>query len=301
MTDRRAYLLVNVATIIWATNIILGRALRADIGPVTLTGIRVIVASIVFAVLLRRQIRRETFHGLGMLILMALTGIVGFPILLYFSLHYTTAANAAIITAISPLATLPLAAVMLRARIVPREILGMLISLLGVALIVGVSAITLGVNLGDTLSIVDAVIWAFYSVIGRMAMRSRDALATTGAAFMVAVPIMLPLMAMEWKVAPPVWNPTVLLLAVYIGVFPAAIALLSWNSGIRRLGPARAMAFYNTLPLYTSILGWAVLHEHLGWTQVVGGLLVFAGAMLAAWRPLSGVGKSSKAVRSARS
>lgn len=285
MTDRRAYLLVNVATIIWATNIVLGRALRADIGPVTLTGIRVAVAALFFAWLLRRQLSRDLFRGPGLLILMALTGIVGFPILLYFSLHFTTAANAAIITAISPLATLPLAALMLRTRIVPREALGMVISLLGVALIVGLSAVTLGANLGDALSIVDAVVWAFYSVIGRMAMRSRDALATTGAAFMVAVPMMLPLVAMEWQVTPPVWNPTVLLLAVYIGVFPAAIALLCWNAGIRRLGPARAMAFYNTLPLYTSLLGWAVLHERLGWTQVVGGLLVFAGAMLAAWQP----------------
>lgn len=285
MTDRRAYLLVNIATIIWATNITLGRALRADIGPVTLTSIRVVVAALFFAWLLRRQLSRDLFRGLRLLILMALSGIVGFPILLYFSLHFTTAANAAIITAISPLATLPLAAVMLRNRILPREILGMLISLLGVALIVGVGAITFGFNLGDTISIVDAVIWAFYSVIGRMAMRSRDALATTGAAFMIAVPMMLPLMAMEWAVTPPVWNPTVLLLAVYIGVFPAAIALLCWNSGIRRLGPARAMAFYNTLPLYTSLLGWAVLHEHLSWTQIVGGLLVFAGAMMAVWQP----------------
>ena len=285
MTDRRAYLLVNLATIIWATNITLGRALRADIGPVTLTAIRVAVAALIFAWLLRRQLSWQLFRGLRLLLLMALTGIVGFPILLYFSLHYTTAANAAIITAISPLVTLPLAAVMLRSRIVPREILGMLLSLLGVALIVGFSAISFGVNLGDTLSIIDAVIWAVYSVIGRMAMRSRDALATTGAAFLVSVPIMLPLTIVEWTVMPPVWNPTVLLLAIYIGVFPAAIALLSWNAGIRRLGPARAMAFYNTLPLYTSLLGWAALHEPLHWTQIVGGGLVFAGAMLAVWQP----------------
>ncbi|MFN8498901.1 MAG: EamA family transporter [Anaerolineae bacterium] len=285
MTDRRAILLVNIATIIWATNITLGRALRADIGPVTLTSIRVVVAALFFVWLLRRQLSWQLFRDLRLLFLMALTGVVGYQVLLYFALHYTTAANAAIITAISPLATIPLTVIMLRSRIVPREILGMLISLLGVALIVGFGAITFGLNLGDTISLVDAVIWAFYSVIGRIAMRSREALPTTGAAFMVGVPLVLPLMLLEWTVTPPTWNPTVLLLAVYIGVFPAAIALLCWNSGIRRLGPARAMAFYNTLPLYTSLLGWAVLHEHLGWTQVAGGLLVFAGAMVAVWQP----------------
>ena len=112
---------------------------------------------------------------------------------------------------------------------------------------------------------------------------------------------MLPLMLIEWMVLPPVWNPTALLLAVYIGVFPAAVALLFWNSSIRQLGPARTMAFYNTLPLYTSLLGWAVLHEPLQWTQVVGGALVFAGAMLAAWQPTSKADKLAEPVSSAGS
>ena len=64
MTDRRAYLLVNVATIIWATNIVLGRALRADIGPVTLTGIRVAVAAKALGATHSRVLLREVLPNL---------------------------------------------------------------------------------------------------------------------------------------------------------------------------------------------------------------------------------------------
>ncbi len=47
--------LVNLATITWATNMILGRYLRNDIGPLTLAASRFLIASLLFAILLRRR------------------------------------------------------------------------------------------------------------------------------------------------------------------------------------------------------------------------------------------------------
>lgn len=282
MTDRRAFLLVNLATLIWASNITLGRALRADIGPVTLTFFRVLIASLVFAVVLRRELSPKLFRGWPILLAMAATGIAGFPVILYWSVQFTTAVNAGFITAVTPLLTLPVAALWLGDRLNPRQALGMGVSLLGVALIVGIGALTVGVNFGDLLSLFDALVWAVYSVIGRLAMRTRGALAATGAAFMLAVPLLIAPAAWEWTRQPPAWTPTLALTVLYIGVFPAALALLAWNSGIRRLGPGRAMAFYNTLPLYVAALAVAFLGEPLRWTSLVGGALVIGGGLLAA-------------------
>jgi len=47
--------LVNVATFTWATNMILGRWLRDDIGPLTLAAARFTIAAFLFAALLRRR------------------------------------------------------------------------------------------------------------------------------------------------------------------------------------------------------------------------------------------------------
>lgn len=282
MSDRRAFLLVNLATLIWASNITLGRALRADIGPILLTFCRVLVASLVFAFVLRRELGPRLFHGWPILLAMAVTGIAGFPVILYWSVQYTTAVNAGFITAITPLLTLPVAALLLGDRLNARQTLGMLVSLLGVALIVGMGALTVGVNFGDLLSLFDALVWAVYSVIGRLAMRTRGALAATGAAFMLAVPLLVVPAAWEWTRQPPTWTPTLALTVLYIGAFPGALALLAWNSGIRRLGPGRAMAFYNTLPLYVAILAVVLLGEPLRWASVVGGALVIGGGLLAA-------------------
>ena len=206
MSDRHAFLLVNLATLIWASNITLGRALRADIGPVLLTFFRVLIASLVFAFVLRRDLGLRLFRGWPILVAMAVTGIAGFPVILYWSVQYTTAVNAGFITAVTPLLTLPVAALLLGDRINARQALGMVVSLLGVALIVGVGALAVGVNFGDLLSLFDALVWAFYSVIGRLAMRTRSALAATGAAFMLAVPILVVPAAWEWTRQPPTWT-----------------------------------------------------------------------------------------------
>jgi len=48
-------LLVNVATFSWATNIVLGRWLRDDVGPLTISAVRYVVASLLFWALLQRR------------------------------------------------------------------------------------------------------------------------------------------------------------------------------------------------------------------------------------------------------
>jgi drug/metabolite transporter (DMT)-like permease len=52
---RLAYLLVNLSTLLWAGNITLGRALRGQVGPLTLTAARVTIAGLLLLLLFARQ------------------------------------------------------------------------------------------------------------------------------------------------------------------------------------------------------------------------------------------------------
>lgn len=71
---------VNVATLGWATNITIGRYVRGEIGPLTLTAARHVVAAIVFTLLLRHVSPEERRSGRNLLPLlgMAAAGIVFF-------------------------------------------------------------------------------------------------------------------------------------------------------------------------------------------------------------------------------
>ena len=195
---RLAYLLVNLCTLLWATNFALGRLLRDDIGPFTLTAARFTVAGMIFTVLLLRRPPAERKPGRYWphLLAMGVTGVFGFGSLLYAGLRFTTATNAALINGTGPLVIGLLAALTLRERFGRRQLIGALISLAGVAVIVsGGSWETLAhlrLNAGDLLVLAAVATWGIYSVLSRIVSRERSALAITALSTWFGLPLLWP-------------------------------------------------------------------------------------------------------------
>jgi drug/metabolite transporter (DMT)-like permease len=289
---RWAYVFVNLSCLMWASNFVLGRILRDEIGPLTLTTSRFVVASLFYAVVLGRFAIKERLlpRHWALLAGMALTGVLGFPLLLYRGLQLTTATDAVLINATGPLMTAVLAAILLKERLFPRHVLGGFISFFGVALIVSGGSFERlrdwHVNVGDLYVLLAVVLWGLYSVISRRATQSRSVFSVTVISTWMALPLFLGAGAVGWQPASTNWSWHLLLAVVYIGVFPSAAAFLSWNEGVRRVGPNRAMVFYNMLPVYGSILGVILLGESLGAQHVLGGGLILAGSFIAIWPEL---------------
>ena len=293
-----AYLLVNIATLFWASNIALGRALRDQIGPVSLSAARFLVGGLIYAVLFQAIARNQASaptnegvknHGRWHTLILAgmgLSGVFAFPILLYQGLKYTTAAHAAMIIATGPLFTLLFSAVLLRQKVRIKSIAGMLISLVGVGFVIGAEALVPGgqakVNPGDLLALAASALWGLYSVLARMAIQSRSTFSATALSTWMAIPFLVIAGGVELQSVAFTPTPQVLLGAVYIGIFPTVISFLAWNEGIRRVGPGQAMAFYNMLVVYGALLGALFLGEALTWQVLLGGALVVAGGVTAA-------------------
>jgi drug/metabolite transporter (DMT)-like permease len=289
---RWAYALVNLSTLLWASNFILGRMLREEIGPLTLTAARFTIAALLYGPLLARLIARNRLPRSGWLAMvgMAMAGIFGFSGLLYRGLQLTTATNAALINGTGPLMTAVLAAILLSEKLLGRYILGAFVSLAGVTLIISGGSFQVflqwQVNTGDLLILFGVGLWGLYSVFGRVATRSLSALSATALSTYVALPLLLMSAAFEWQRTPPILDGYVMLAILYIGIFPSVVAYLAWNEGVRRVGPSRAMAFYNMLPVFGSIFGVILLGEPFGWSQLTGGTLVIAGSLISVWPDL---------------
>ena len=101
----------------------------------------------------------------------------------------------------------------------------------------------------------NVALWGLYSVMARVVTRRRSTVSATAFATWAALPLLLPLALIESGQKPPELSPNLLLAVLYIGIFAAFVAFLAWNEGIRRVGPTRAMAFYNMLPVYGALLG----------------------------------------------
>lgn len=280
--------LVNVATCAWATNIIIGRYLRGQIGPLTLTAARYAVASVVFALLLRDRPAAERKPGMDLKLLgvMALTGVVLFAPALYFGLRFTTAINGTLINGLGPLLTAGFAAWLIKEPFSVRQVIGSVAALAGVAVLLsGGAASSPGgyrLNPGDLLIVLAVLFWALYSVAVRTVVKHRSPLSATALSMFMGLPILVLAAIVESVLVPVRWTVAMAGIVVYLGIVPAAIGFLSWNAGIKYLGAGGAMVFYNTLPLYGALFGFLFLGETLGPAHVAGGALILVGGLVAA-------------------
>lgn len=291
LTSRaKAVLLLNAATFLWATNVLLGRAMRGQVGPWTITGTRCLVASLCFLALwlFRSEgsqpapTRREWL----LLALMGLSGALGFQVLQYAGLKLTTAANAGIVNATNPVVTMLLARAFLGVPIGLVAALGAFLSLCGVALLVlgsgaGVSG---GVNPGDMLVLSAVTLWGVYTIAGKALLDKRDSVWVASISTWLATPVALMPAAFECAKTPPAPTPSLLLGLAYIGIGPAFAAFLAWNEGVRRIGPNAATVFINTMALYATILSALVINEPPTIGALAGGALIVTGCLVALWR-----------------
>lgn len=282
--------LVNLATLTWATNMVLGRWLRADIGPLTLAASRFLIASLTYAVLLRQRPVEERRLGSDrwLVLGMALTGVTLFAPSLYLALRFTTAVNATLINGFGPLITGVLATLLIHEPMSRRQLSGAVVGILGILILISGGSLAFWqkaqVNIGDLIAIAAVTLWGLYSVLGRRVMRHRSALSATAFSAFLGLPLLLVAALWEMQRLPVQSSPMLFAAILYIGVAPTVIGFLAWNAGVRRLGASGAMVFYNTLPLYGALLGTLFLGEALGLFHLVGGLLIVGGGLWAARR-----------------
>ena len=143
----------------------------------------------------------------------------------------------------------------------------------------------MAINRGDAIMLFDVVLWALYSIMGRVVMRRRSTLSATAYATWLALPLLLLFAALEIRGAPPALTSAGAIGVLYIGVFAAFVAVILWNEGVRRTGPTGAMAFYNMLPVFGALLGALFLGERLAGPQLAGAALVVLGGLVSAlWK-----------------
>jgi drug/metabolite transporter (DMT)-like permease len=288
MPSLAGVILVNVATLSWAGNIALGRLVRAEIGPLALSATRFLIAAPIFLFLLSRRPAQERRLGRDapLLLAMALCGVSLFAPTLYLALRFTTASNATLINGLGPLVTGFLAMVLIQEPMSRRQAAGALAALLGVVVLISGGSPTflnrMAFNVGDLIMIAAIILWSLYSVLSRKATRRRSSLSATAFSVFLGLPLLLLAGGWEINVLPVAASMNLWPILLYMGIAPTVIGFLAWNEGVRRLGSSGAMVFYNTLPVYGSLLGHFFLQETMGLAQVAGGALIIGGGLWAA-------------------
>jgi len=288
-----AYLLLAAAVLCWAGNFVVGRWLRMSAPPVALTFWRWTVALAVLAPFTFSQLRGQwpvVRRSWKILCLLALFATVLQHIPIYWGLRETTATNAALLNATSPIFIALASVLILRARLSAPAIFGTLVSFAGVLVIVSRGSLdalrTFELNTGDAWILLSALSWAGYTVCLRWRpaeLRGLDLLTLIAA---VSVAMLGPLCAIE-AAAGRVLVPSVESIAgiAYVGVVASVLAYVAWNHGVAQIGAARAGPFMYLMLVYTPMLSILFLGERIEPFHLAGAALIIAGIYLATVRP----------------
>jgi len=287
------YLLLTLPSLFWAGNAVVGRAAVNVIPPVALAQIRWSLAFLLLLPFAWTALRRDLpalRRSFPTVVLLSLTGISAFNTMLYWSLQYTTAINATLMQSTGPLLIGLWSLALFRDPLTRRQIVGVLVSLLGVAVIVlqGELArlVSFRLNAGDLAVILAMALYALYSAL----LRKRPAVAPLSfatATMGLGAVFLLPLAAAEAisgrAMEPP--GPGALAAIAYVAIFPSILAYLCFNRGVELIGANRAGPFFHLIPLFGAILAFTFLGERPQLYHAVGAALVIGGVVLASRPP----------------
>jgi len=288
-----AYLLLAFAVLCWAGNFVVGRGLRFEAPPVALTLWRWSVALAVLAPFTVTHLRHRWAvirRSWKVLCLLALFATVLQHIPIYWGLRDTTATNAALLNASSPIFIALLSVFLLDQRLSALAVFGTLLSFIGVIVIVSrgnVAALRqLELNTGDVWILASAMSWAGYTVCLRWRppeLRGLDLLALIAA---ISVAFLAPLCVLEIAAGRTlVPTPAAIGGIAYVGVVASVLAYIAWNHGVARIGPARAGPFMYLMLVFTPLLSIGFLGERIEPFHFAGAALIIAGIYLATVRP----------------
>jgi drug/metabolite transporter (DMT)-like permease len=202
-----------------------------------------------------------------------------------YALRFTTATTVALIFGTLPIFTALFARGSGVEHLPLRFWIAAALSFAGVALVAIGSGGNLSSNLkGDMLALAGSATWAAYSVAIGPLMR-RYSPFRLSAVFLLAVTVAL-LAAGSQQIADQSFHFGAL---VWIGfafavLGPLVITNLLWFTAIDRVGPSRASLFANLQPFLAALVALALLSEPITTVQIVGGVAIAGGILLASRR-----------------
>ncbi|WP_128928146.1 DMT family transporter [Bradyrhizobium guangxiense] len=294
MTNKAAFLYPFFAIVLWAGNVIVSRLSAHTIGPEAITFYRLLLATgcmSLFVAAPAWRNRTVIWRHFGQFAVLGFLAMCLFQSLSYLAAETTSATNMAVFTALTPLLTVLLSAVLLRETPTVGLVGGGMLSLAGLVYLVSggdpVALLRGGVRPGDLLMFVAALVYALYGVLLKRWDLPVAGWQSTYMQALCALAIMFP--AFLATPAPMrALNTETLPLIAYAGGLASIVLPFLWVRGVQVLGPNRCAIFMNLLPVLAALGAIALLGEPVRAFHIIGGGVALAGVACAALfrRPL---------------
>ena len=284
---------------IWGLSWAVGRILALGLPPMTGAWLRYIVTMVLFYLwFTTRALQGKKVNWLPTgrqtwktLTLIGLTGVLGYQIFFMHGMQFTAAGDASLIITFNPIFTVLLAAPLLGQPISRKMFVGLACGFVGVAVVTGWSPNTdipfEDRILGDFMILLASLNWAMTTNMTKRMMERRKGEAEASTLeivvwySLIGTVMLTPLAAWEtWQYGLPEPTMTDWYAILYLGALSTVLAYYWFAMGIEKLGATAAASYVFLVPVFGVLGGVLLLHEKVGWTLIVGFILIVSGVRL---------------------
>lgn len=302
MTDMggatRDFFILILVNLMWAVQFPAAKVATAELGPITVTSLPLLVATLILAVILliRAGLRqgaeirkpRDVPRAVRDFAIIGVAGSLVAQLFLVWGIERSLASNASVIYLSVPVVSAILAVILLGERMTPVRWISFILAIAGVLLVSDVEWGSVRILQGDYLLgnlLIFGSCWgsAFYNVFSKRLLRRFDPLEVLVYSFaisnLILVPVMIRYEPLSWKhlasLKPAVWTSL-----AAIAIFSLALAMILFLWVLQRLDAMQASLSIYLLPVFGVILSALTVNEKITMPLLLGGGLVFAGTFL---------------------
>mgnify|MGYP001420010820 FL=1 len=285
----RAYLYLTLCTLFWSGNFIVGKvATLFEIPPLTLNFYRWFLAFLILCPFTLKGVimnYEEIKKNLLVLVIMGFTSISVFNSVVYYSLNYTQVLNGVLMISTIPVFIIFFSGLFKTESIRIYQIIGVVISLLGVISIITKLdlslLLSLKLNKGDLWMLVAMISWTTYSLLLGKKKVKLEPFIFLQTIIIIGLLFLLPMYIAEVLVGKKItFNIPVLMTIGYVVFFAGIGAYTFWNAAIKLIGPSRSGVFLHLMPIFSSLMAVFLLGEQFSFHHIVGTLLIISGILL---------------------
>ena len=282
------HIVLVLATLMWAGHTIAARLSVGEISPMMLMVMRWIACLVILVVLYRKKLVLQlpaVRQRLGWVWAMGGIGMAGFTIFFIFAAQHTTAVNLGITQSAIPALVMLIGLVVLHVRVGLIQVVGMLLSLIGVVVLVSGGSLAvlraLEFNIGDLMMLVACLCYAGYTVGLSRRMEMSPVLMLTFFSFFASLTLIGCVFIEYWRnelIVPGLFGIAIVL---YCAIFPSMLAQIFFMRGVELAGANRAGLYVNLVPVFAAIMAVLFLAETMYFYHLASLGMVLGGIYLA--------------------
>ncbi len=291
MTNKNnlAYLLLVLTTLFWSGNFIVGKAASTyEIPPFTLNFYRWLFAGLILLPFTIKEILQKKnyiFSNIGFYIILGITSITIFNSAVYYSLYYMQVISGVLMISTIPVWIMFISSILGIEKTNKFQILGVLLSLIGVIFIITKSDLdiikNLDFNKGDLIMASGMFAWALYSALLKKKTHQISQIALLEVVIIAGLLFLIPVYVLEIKFGNPltIHKPFILTLT-YVVLLPGLAAFFFWIKGISIIGANRAGVFLHLMPVFGAAMAIVFFKEKFMIYHFLGAIFIISGITL---------------------